>query len=92
MVWVEKDHNDHLVSTPLPCVGLPTSRPGCLEIPFMDLCPEDNGRGKGKGKEKKWENSDQNCAKHIKQAQTIKISENGLKEKGDDKISGLEDF
>ena len=31
MAWVEKDHNDHLVSTPLLCAGLPTNRPGCTE-------------------------------------------------------------
>jgi len=31
MAWVEKDRNDHLVSTPLLCAGLPTTRPGCLE-------------------------------------------------------------
>ena len=29
MAWVEKDHNDHLVSTPLQCAGSPTTRPGC---------------------------------------------------------------
>ncbi len=29
MAWVEKDHNDHQVSTPLLCAGLPTTRPGC---------------------------------------------------------------
>ena len=29
MAWVEKDHNDHRVSTPLLCAGLPTTRPGC---------------------------------------------------------------
>ena len=27
--WVEKDHNDHPVSTPLLCAGSPTTRPGC---------------------------------------------------------------
>jgi len=31
MAQVEKDHNDHLVSTPLLCAGLPTTRPGCPE-------------------------------------------------------------
>ena len=31
MAWVEKDHNDHQVSTPLLCAGSPTSRPGCPE-------------------------------------------------------------
>jgi len=31
MAWVEKDHNDHLVLTPLLCAGSPTSRPGCSE-------------------------------------------------------------
>jgi len=31
MAWVEKDHNDHLVSTSLLCAGLPTTRPGCPE-------------------------------------------------------------
>jgi len=31
MAWVEKDHSDHLVSTPLPRAGLPTTRPGCPE-------------------------------------------------------------
>jgi len=29
MAWVEKDHNDHLVSTPLRWAGSPTTRPGC---------------------------------------------------------------
>ena len=31
MAWVEKDHNDHLISTPLLCAGPPTTRPGCPE-------------------------------------------------------------
>jgi len=31
MAWVEKDHNDHVVSTPLLCAGSPTTRPGCPE-------------------------------------------------------------
>ena len=31
MAWVEKDHNDHLVSTPLLCAGSPTTTPGCPE-------------------------------------------------------------
>jgi len=31
MTWVEKDHNDHQVSTPLLCAGSPTTRPGCPE-------------------------------------------------------------
>ena len=31
MAWVEKDHNDHLVSIPLLCAGSPTTRPGCPE-------------------------------------------------------------
>ena len=32
MAWVEKDLKDHhLVSTPLSCAGLPTTRPGCSE-------------------------------------------------------------
>jgi len=31
MAWVEKDHTDHLVPTPLLCAGSTTTRPGCLE-------------------------------------------------------------
>jgi len=31
MAWVEKDHSDHWVSTPLPCAGSPATRPGCPE-------------------------------------------------------------
>ena len=31
MAWVEKDHNDHLVSTPLPWAGSLTARSGCPE-------------------------------------------------------------
>jgi len=31
MAWVEKSHNDHLVSTPLLCAGSPTTRPDCPE-------------------------------------------------------------
>jgi len=31
MDWVEKDHNDHLISTPLLCPGSPATRPGCSE-------------------------------------------------------------
>jgi len=31
MAWVEKDHNDHPVSTPLLCAGSPTTRQGCPE-------------------------------------------------------------
>ena len=29
MAWVEKDHNDHLISTPLLRAGLLIARPGC---------------------------------------------------------------
>ena len=29
MAWVATDHNDHLVSTPLPRTGSPTTRSGC---------------------------------------------------------------
>jgi len=36
MTSFEKDHNDHLVSTPLLCVGLPTARPGCPENFFLN--------------------------------------------------------
>jgi len=36
VAWVEKDHNDHLGSTPLLCAGSPTTRPGCPE-PHPDL-------------------------------------------------------
>ena len=31
MAWVEKVHNDHRLSTPLLCAGLPTTEPGCPE-------------------------------------------------------------
>jgi len=31
MAWVGKDHNDHVVPTPLLCAGVPTTRPGCPE-------------------------------------------------------------
>ena len=31
MAWVEKDHNDHLISTPLLWAGLPTTRTDCPE-------------------------------------------------------------
>ena len=31
MAWVEKDHHDHLASTPLLCAGLPATIPGCPE-------------------------------------------------------------
>ena len=31
MAWVEKDRNDHQVSTPLLCAGLPITRLGCPE-------------------------------------------------------------
>ena len=31
MDWTEKDHNDHLISTPLLCPGSPATRPGCSE-------------------------------------------------------------
>jgi len=34
MAWVEKDIKDHLVSTPLPRAGSPTTRPGCPEPLF----------------------------------------------------------
>ena len=38
MAWVEKDHNDPPVSTPMLCAGLPTTRPeiltpcNCMEV------------------------------------------------------------
>ena len=35
-VWVEKDHNDHLVSTPLLRARLPTTTPGCPEPQGID--------------------------------------------------------
>ena len=31
MAWIENDHSDHLVSTPLLCTGSPNSRSGCPE-------------------------------------------------------------
>ena len=31
MAWIENDHNDHPVSTPLLRAGSPTTRPGCPE-------------------------------------------------------------
>ena len=31
MTWVEKEHSDHLISTPLLRAGSPTTRPGCPE-------------------------------------------------------------
>lgn len=34
MAWDEQDHSDHLVSPPLPCAGLQTTRPGCSELGF----------------------------------------------------------
>jgi len=41
MAWVENDLKDHLVSTPLPQAGSPTTRPGCPELhpawPWMHL-------------------------------------------------------
>ena len=44
MTSFEKDHNDHLVSTPLLCVGLPTARPGCPEPrPAWPLMPSGMG-------------------------------------------------
>jgi len=33
MAWVEKDHNDHLVSTPLLCAGSPTISPAWPWMP-----------------------------------------------------------
>jgi len=36
MAWVEKDHNDHLVSTLLLRAGLPTTTPGCPEPQGID--------------------------------------------------------
>jgi len=29
MVWAERDLKDHLVPTPLPWAGTPSTRPGC---------------------------------------------------------------
>jgi len=52
MAWVEKDHDDPLVSTPLLCAGSPTSRPGCPEARF-DLL---EGRGGG-GMHPTWKDS-----------------------------------
>ena len=37
--WVEKDLSDHLVSTPLLCAGLPTTRPGCPEPEYGPIPP-----------------------------------------------------
>jgi len=50
MAWIEKDHNDPLLSTPLLCAGLPTAGPGCPEPhpawPWMPL-----GTGHNQSKE-----------------------------------------
>jgi len=35
MAWVEKDHNDHLVSTSLLFAGSPTTGPGCCKRLFF---------------------------------------------------------
>ena len=32
MAWVEKDYNDHLVSTPVPQAEVPPTRSGCPEL------------------------------------------------------------
>jgi len=32
MVWVGRDLKDHLVPTPLPWAGAPSTRPGCSEL------------------------------------------------------------
>jgi len=37
MAWVEKDHSDHLVSTPVLCAGSPTSRAGCQRVKIQNL-------------------------------------------------------
>jgi len=37
MAWVENDLKDHLVSTPLPWAGLPTTRPGCPQPQLIVL-------------------------------------------------------
>lgn len=37
MVWVDKDHSDHLVSTFLLCAGSPATKPGCSEILGLNL-------------------------------------------------------
>ena len=39
MAWVEKDHNDPLVSASLPWAWSPTTRPGCPE-PHPAFLPE----------------------------------------------------
>jgi len=36
MAWVEKDLKGHLVSTPLPQAGSPTTRPGCPDFMHFD--------------------------------------------------------
>ena len=35
--WVEKEPKDHLVSTPLPWAGLPTTRPVCQELLINEM-------------------------------------------------------
>uniref|UniRef100_A0A8C9FFG2 Serine/threonine-protein phosphatase 2A regulatory subunit B'' subunit beta n=1 Tax=Pavo cristatus TaxID=9049 RepID=A0A8C9FFG2_PAVCR len=43
MAWVENDHNDHLVSTPLLCAGSPTTRPGSFtDISYTLHYPPDH--------------------------------------------------
>ena len=37
MAQVENDRNDHRVSMPLLCAGLPTIRPGCPEQQVPDI-------------------------------------------------------
>lgn len=45
MVWVEKDHNDHLISTPLLCAGSPITTPGC-QYCILPVCMEKNSCSK----------------------------------------------
>jgi len=37
MAWVEKHHDDHVVSTFLLCAGSPATKPGCSEILGLNL-------------------------------------------------------
>jgi len=32
MLWVGRDLKDHLVPTPMPWAGTPSTRPGCSEL------------------------------------------------------------
>jgi len=51
MLWVGRDRMDHLVPTPLPRAGTPSTTPGCSNVLLFYSYARENENGVGSGEE-----------------------------------------